>query len=53
MDNTVLDRETSATQQSDAIFGTGEQEEAEDLLSWLSRDHRIDSGPLTDRRFIL
>ena len=52
MDNRVLDQETADTRQYDNGRGSVEQDDVEDLVSWLSRDGNV-GGPLTDRRFIL
>ncbi len=52
MDNGVLDQETADTPQHDNGRGSVEQDDVEDLVSWLSRDGSV-GGPLTDRRFIL
>jgi hypothetical protein len=52
MDNRVVDQETAATRQYDNGGGSVDQDDMEDLLSWLSHDSSV-GGPLIDRRFIL
>jgi hypothetical protein len=48
MDNLLLEPETLDPNQHDA-----DQDDLDDLLTWLSRDNTAATSPLADRRFIL